>query len=124
MRGSDFRFESASHQLFDAYTIPGASEQTFSLSGFIPDEPGILARVLPIDPHTRMRIAKRLRRPTWRHRRLCARDGHPASRLAPEYLTHVTPAQNTDDAAWSVDMRVEGQDSWCQRCGASIKSPE
>lgn len=111
---------SPSRELFDAYTMPGASEQTFSIAGFAIEEPGtILTRVLPIQPMTRMRIARKLRRPTRRHKRLCERDGHPASRLAPEYDTTVTPT-HAEPGTWSVEMQVQDEHRWCQRCGASL----
>lgn len=122
--GHDFRIDvtNDADDVFDLYSLPLDNAQTFAISGFVGfDEGAIEARIFPNAPLTRVRFtySTKVRRPTRRHRRLCERDGHPAARLAPEYVSRAKPSPS-EPGTWSVDLEVDHVDYWCQRCGASL----
>lgn len=102
------------------YSPHGAAERTHEISGLIPDDAGPIMRFVS-DPAPIARIRFGEFRPvTRRKRRLCERDGHPPTRLAPEFCGRVIRGVTEWVSIVPDDSLLRSQ--YCQRCGASLES--
>jgi hypothetical protein len=104
------------------YSVPCGRETTYSLGGFfVPDDPELVSF-----PPTHATIRFGAYTPSRLKKRLCARSGHPASRLAKQFSALMMPDVVHDDDGYGIGFsgKVMKEQDWCLRCGAVVSERE